>query len=142
MPIVLPLVYPCCITAHICVSSVAMSTGWVRTGWAVVVGVGLFVGVGCSTGGDTTSTTGGDVNVEVQACVAWGAAFHLKSGVVAAANSAAAIAPGSRAGQLMNVFIARQGLPGDAPESPMDLLNVQARCAEVGVVFSYPSASA
>lgn len=108
------------------------------------MGVGLLVGVGCSTGGavTTTTTTGGDANTEVRACEAWGAAFHLKTGVVAAANAAAAIAPSSPAGQLMNVFIARQGLPGDAPESPMDLLNVQARCAEVGAGFSYPSASA
>jgi hypothetical protein len=122
-----------------------MGTGWVRrTGGVLLVGVGLFVGVGCSTGGDvtTTTTTGGDTNTEVTACQAWGHAFTLKTGVVAAANSAAAIAPSSPAGQLMNVFIARQGLPGDAPESPMDLLNVQHRCEQVGAGFEYPSASA
>lgn len=124
-----------------------MGIGWVRRGGvAVLVGVGLFVGVGCSTGGDATSAPGGgsstarDANVEVAACEAWGAAFQLKAGVVKAANAAAAMAPKSPAGQLMNVFIARQGLPGDAPESPQDLVNVQVRCAAVGAVFEYPAA--
>lgn len=128
-----------------------MTTGWVtRAGCAVAVGVGLFVGVGCSTGGDVPASTGGgtsrggDTNVEVQACEAWGAAFNTTSkepgALVHAANAAASIAPRSPAGQLMNVFIARQGLPGDAPESPTDLLNVQTRCAQIGAGFVYPSA--
>lgn len=144
-----PSTYPCCISGAVPVSCVAMTTGWVtRLGGVVLVGVGLFGGVGCSAGGDPapTSTGGGDANTEVAACEAWDAAFNTTSkepgALVKGANAAAAIAPDSPAGQLMAVFIARQGLPGDAPESPQDLINVQVRCEQVGAGFVYPSASA
>jgi hypothetical protein len=98
-----------------------MTTGWVtRVGLGLVAGVGLFVGVGCSTGGDTTSTPGGDDST-VRACsmfrdakatvddptAQWVAAgkpagSHWKQDITAAMAavpdlyaSAAAVAPGS-----------------------------------------------
>jgi hypothetical protein len=76
---------------------------------------------------------------EQQACRAWAAAFDPVN--VEAANEAAAIAPKTPAGQLMNVFLAASGLPGASsdPQRPVYLMQVRERCADAGVEFAYPA---
>ena len=79
---------------------------------------------------------------EQQACQAWGDAFNTTgAGMVTGANSAAAIAPKTPAGQLMNVFLVSNALPGgaDDPQTLQALVLVREVCAKAGVPFDYPA---
>lgn len=91
----------------------------------LAVGVGLLVGVGCSTGGDEPA-----VNPrEVQACEAWAALSGPSMARDAAVIADAAPDP---VGVLMNAFVAKLG---QGVSDPTILRDIRVRCAEVGVQF-------
>lgn len=133
-----PICIPC--ITHAALVSSAVMTGRRGVLVAGVLALGLVGGLtsGCGSGSGSVGGPTGVADREVSACEGWAAAWNSGPGLATRVMQVDT-ADAGRAGTLMSVFIARAGL-GDKQDAG-DLVAIQSRCAEVGVVFEYQPAS-